>query len=145
MFLEKGTTIALASVIEGFSYVVNQVSPGNGRGDRKVVTLNDVPEHLSCIMGEASENLTPEQKLELAKILIEYEEVFVGPDGKIGKTNLVEHKIDTGDHVPIKQRARRLPFSQQGAMDKEIDKMLEQGVIRESNSPWSSPVVLVLK
>jgi hypothetical protein len=30
-------------------------------------------------------------------------------------------------------------------VDKECQKMLEKGVIKESNSPWSSAVVLVAK
>jgi hypothetical protein len=57
----------------------------------------------------------------------------------------VKHHIDTGDAAPIKQHPRRVPYSQIDAVNDEIDKMLQKGIIRPSSSPWSSPVVLVKK
>lgn len=33
----------------------------------------------------------------------------------------------------------------QEIMNREVDQMLEEGVIEPSNSPWNSPVVLVRK
>ena len=77
--------------------------------------------------------------------MIEFEDVFVGPDGKLGRTNLVTHSIDTGDAPLIRQRPRRVPYSQVEALDTEIENMLEQGIIRPSCSPYASPVVLVKK
>ena len=50
------------------------------------------------------------------------------------------HRVDTGNAVPIKQRPRRLPVSQQELVDKEA-----QGIIEPSDSPWSSPLVIVTK
>jgi hypothetical protein len=38
-----------------------------------------------------------------------------------------------------------VPYFQREIIDKEIKEMLASGVIRESTSPWSSPVVLVKK
>ena len=46
---------------------------------------------------------------------------------------------------PVRQPLRRIPYSLQDSVSKEVKKMLHQGVIRESNSPWSSPVVMVKK
>ncbi len=46
---------------------------------------------------------------------------------------------------PIKQRVRRLPLVKREQVDAEVDKMLAQGVIRPSQSPWASPVTLVPK
>lgn len=62
-----------------------------------------------------------------------------------GKTSLVEHIIDVGDAKPIKQRHFPILPAIEKLMCKEVDRILTLGVIEESNSPWSSPVVLVRK
>ena len=36
-------------------------------------------------------------------------------------------------------------MNMQAAVDVEIDKMLEKGMIEPSDSPWSSPIVAVTK
>lgn len=63
----------------------------------------------------------------------------------LGRTNLMEHVIDTGDAVPIKQRHYPVSPAVQAMMYVELDRMIDLGVIEESSSPWSSPVVLVRK
>ena len=63
----------------------------------------------------------------------------------MGLTDIVEHQIFTQDVPPIKQPPRRIPLAKMKDVDKEIEDMLNKGVIEESDSPWSSPVVLVKK
>lgn len=63
----------------------------------------------------------------------------------LGKTHLVEHHIDTGDAMPVKQRHWPYSPAMQSLVYAEVDRMLELGVIEESESPWSSPVILVRK
>jgi hypothetical protein len=46
---------------------------------------------------------------------------------------------------PIKQRAYRQPLVKRQIVDEEINRMLELGVIRPSQSPWASPITLVNK
>ena len=42
-------------------------------------------------------------------LLKRYQDVFVGPDGKLGRTNACEgHRVDTGDTLPIRQRLRHV-------------------------------------
>lgn len=63
----------------------------------------------------------------------------------LGRTSLITHSIDTGDAKPIKQRHYPLSPAVQSLVDAEVDWMLGLGVIKESNSSWSSPVVLTKK
>lgn len=56
-----------------------------------------------------------------------------------------EHAIDTGTTLPIRTKLRRYSPGERKIMDTEVDKMLQAGVIRPSQSPWASPVVLVPK
>ena len=53
--------------------------------------------------------------------------------------------IDTGNALPQKQPARRMPFSVHQEVTHQLKDMQNSGVIQPSKSPWSSPVVLVRK
>ena len=72
-------------------------------------------------------------------------DVFMGLDGKLGRTDLVKHRIDTGEAQPIKSRPYRTAISQREIIDNQIDEMLAGDQIECSDSPWCSPVVLVQK
>lgn len=64
----------------------------------------------------------------------------------LGRTHLMEHVIEVYDEtVPIKQRYYPISPVKQKFAYEEIDRMLELGVIEESDSAWSSPIVLVQK
>jgi hypothetical protein len=45
----------------------------------------------------------------------------------------------------LKQRAYSVSKAEADLIKKEVDEMLKQGIIRYSNSPWASPVVIVPK
>ena len=51
-----------------------------------------------------------------------------------GRTNIVQHRINTGDAQPIRQAPRRLPLAKQEKSEELVRKMLDEGVIEESNS-----------
>ena len=79
----------------------------------------------------------------LSVLLEKYSEVFVnGPDEPLGRTCAVEHSIDTRDTQPIKQRPYRIPVHLHHVVDQQVEEMLARGLVRPSNSPWSSPSAL---
>ncbi|XP_033237657.1 uncharacterized protein [Drosophila pseudoobscura] len=63
----------------------------------------------------------------------------------LGKTALLSHSIDVGDAKAVKQRHFPVSPAVEKLLYAEIDRMLSLGVIEESDSAWSSPVVLVQK
>ncbi|XP_045462161.1 uncharacterized protein LOC123672192 [Harmonia axyridis] len=56
-----------------------------------------------------------------------------------------EHRIDVGNHAPVASPPYRLTPQKTAILREEIDKMLQEDVIEESDSPWASPVVMVPK
>jgi hypothetical protein len=63
----------------------------------------------------------------------------------LGYTTLVEHEIKLTDDIPFKQPIRRIPPSFYGEVRVQLKELLDSGAIRESNSLFSSNVVLVRK
>lgn len=81
-----------------------------------------------------------------ASLLAEVVSMFPSSDvDGLGKTPLIQHSIDTPGCEPVKQRYYAVSPAIQKLMDGEINRMIELGVIEESQSPWSSPVVLIRK
>ena len=68
---------------------------------------------------------------------------FVGHNGWTGQTDLAEHGIDEQDSTPVKRTYQSVPLAKQKVVDKQIYKMLQQGIIEPSNSPRGFPTVLV--
>ena len=82
------------------------------------------------------------QRKELAEVITQYKEVF--PDVP-SKTNLIEHDVDVGDSALIKQHPYRVSPMKKELLDKEVQYMLKNDIIEESQSNWSSPCILVPK
>ena len=55
----------------------------------------------------------------------------------------MEHDINTGEHAPIKQLPRCILPHQGAIIDQQADELPANGRVEESQSPWSSAVVLV--
>ncbi|UYV66998.1 hypothetical protein LAZ67_4003622, partial [Cordylochernes scorpioides] len=97
------------------------------------------------ILSLVDERLNEEQKSMIAECLEKYSEVFDFDRKSFSTTSNVKHKIDTSDSRPIKQRPYRVSPVERRAIQSEVDKMIKMGIVQPSESPWSSPVVLVKK
>lgn len=89
--------------------------------------------------------LTDSDQANVKSLLHRYQSVFSTHDGDLGCTNLISHDIPLLDDIPVRQRYRRIPPSEYGAVKAHINQLLESQVIRESSSPYASPIVLVRK
>ncbi|XP_038072003.1 uncharacterized protein LOC119740694 [Patiria miniata] len=89
--------------------------------------------------------LEDEQKAKVASLLRKHENAFSCNDQDFGFADKITHRISTGSAHPIRQRHRPLPPSQYRAVREHIQDLLKKQIIRESSSPWASPVVIVQK
>ena len=89
--------------------------------------------------------LTEKQQKQFDELMEKHQDIFAKDSNDLGRTNVTQHSIETGDERPIHQNFYRVDPAKQEIIKKEIEKMKESGVIRRSTSPWTSPVVLVGK
>jgi len=58
-----------------------------------------------------------------------------------GSTDLCKMKIDVGTARLICQRHYKIPDRLKDGVREEIERLVDSGIIVESTSPWSSPIV----
>ena len=91
------------------------------------------------------ESLTDSETEKLEELLYNYQHVFSLSVGDLGTPHMVQHRIETGHVPPIRQQPRRTSPWKHDEIQLQVTDLLQQGKVKESSSPWSSPVVLVTK
>ena len=99
---------------------------------------SDVLQHLD----EKLQHLPMGERMAVAELVREFSDVF--PDVPC-KTPFACHDVDVGNARPIKQHPYRLNPTKLAILRKEVDYMLQHGIVEPSESEWSSPCVLVPK
>lgn len=90
-------------------------------------------------------HLSEEEKNALIPVLDSIKQVFHDPDNRLSCTTNVECSIRTEDDIPIYQKTYPYPVAYKEEVNAQISKLLEDGIIRPSRSPWNSPVWIVPK
>lgn len=91
------------------------------------------------------EGLDLDEQRRLAELLQRWTKVFAADEDDFGHTTAVLHQIPTGDAPPVRERYRPVPPNLYAELRSLLKGMLDNGVIKESASPWAAPVVLVRK
>lgn len=101
------------------------------------------PENLSFDFGDSA--LPTEWRERVTSMLKSMPEVFSHHDLDFGQTDKVRHHIKLKDETPFKYRARPIHPHDVDAVRKHLQELLDSGIIRESESPFASPIVVVRK
>jgi hypothetical protein len=108
--------------------------------------VNDDPttgelSHIQCIFDALPPELTQEERQQAVDFIQKNASLFSKSEFDIGRTNLVQHRIDTGDNRPFKQVLRRHPIAHLPTTDEHVKNMLANDIIE----PAASNVVLIHK
>lgn len=91
------------------------------------------------------ENLSVNEKEKISTLISQYSDIFAQNPKKPKVVTNMHHHIVTNDALPIKRKPYRLPHAWNSEIDKQIQEMLQNDIIRPSSSPWNSPIILVKK
>lgn len=133
--------------LEEVSVLESRVSAPSTPGDSRVKTgsLEEVETVLSPLWTNVAEDVPEECQNRLRGLLMKYRAAFSLNEWDLGYTDLVQHVIETGQELPVRQALRRQPLVLLPVIDEQVESMLAQGLIEPSVSPWSSNVVMVQK
>ena len=107
------------------------ISPGDVYPNRKV-ELEDA-------------DIKDSTRVSFEELCEQQHEAFSKNNKHIGRTQLIEMEIDTGDSLPVAQYPYTLPLKHYDWVCQEKETLEKSGVIERSLSRWASPVIVVPK
>lgn len=85
------------------------------------------------------------QLTRLKAVIVEFRDIFAFKPEELGRTGLIQHHIDPGDHPPVRQRPYRFSDKQRGIIEEHVDDVSNRGIIQPCTSPSASPIIPVQK
>jgi hypothetical protein len=115
------------------------ISSLNGRSSR------ELREKRNQLEGKF-EHLSPAEKQTVLSFIDEYSDQFCNEEtGVLPSTTKGRHDIQRGNALAIKKNPYRVPYALREEMKRQLDDMLDKGVITPSASLWGAPLILVPK
>lgn len=84
-------------------------------------------------------HLSREDGDEIKKILNKYPNVFANPNKKLTYSTVVQAEIKTSNDNPVYSKSYPYPMALKSEIDKQIEEMLNDGIIRPSLSAYNAP------
>ncbi|GMF40671.1 unnamed protein product [Phytophthora fragariaefolia] len=169
-WIRRGTVVASASVIPASAFNPEATTTGGtmttedeqsvkagvksvseereeGVGEKVKASKPDAPpDKGSGMKADFSQSKLSSEQKELFQTELDcFRSLFVESSKKPGRTDLLQFEIDTGDSSPIQQPPYRVSLTDGEIMGAEIQQYLELHLIRPSNSPCASPVLMIRK
>ncbi|KAL7841411.1 hypothetical protein SRHO_G00251020 [Serrasalmus rhombeus] len=128
--IPRGTPLSIVQSADLASPIVK--SKNTGELDPNLIDFGDSP-------------LPNEWKEKLTRKLCRRCNVFSLHEWEVGLAKGVEHNIRLTDPCPFRERSRQLAPADIEDVCKHLQELLDAGVIKESRSPYASPIVVARK
>jgi len=76
------------------------------------------------------------ERRKVAEFLLKHHSAFSRSEFDVGKTDLIQQRIDTGNHSPISESLRRHPRVHLDLIDDTVDQLVAAGIVEPATSPW---------
>ena len=92
---------------------------------------------------EKNGNLNGAEKEEAVKLIAEFADVFALDRSELGATDMVYHEIPLNSDQPVQCPYRRVPFHLRADCVKEVQELLDAGIVQHSTSNYNSPAIIL--
>jgi len=119
--------------------VVEESSPVTGETTKPkqiVSEDDDLPDYIQKLLDDVDDSIPESACMTLEEILRDNVSVFSQHEYDLGRTNIIQHYIDTGNSRPVRQSLRCFPPAHVEAISEHI---------KPAQSPWASNIVLAKK
>lgn len=89
--------------------------------------------------------ISSEWKNRLQAQLLRWRDLFSRDDFDVGCAKSATHRIRLKEDKPFRERSRRVPLGDLDDLREQLSELKRTGIIRESRSPYASPIVVVRK
>nr|CAH7756694.1 unnamed protein product [Callosobruchus chinensis] len=90
-------------------------------------------------------HLNDEERTHITKLCEAYNDIFYYEGGPLTFTNEIKHHIRTTGEIPVHTKSYRYPHMLKSEIQSQVKSLLDQNIIRHSNSAYNSPVWLIPK
>jgi hypothetical protein len=116
------------------------------KNPKLLMTVADTNTRLKLLINISEANCSDSRLESMAKeTKKKHAEMFTEALTPTTVCSMTKHKIDTENHQPIRQIGEKVPLHLQEQVQEEIDKLITQGIIRESSGACRSRLVVVPK
>ena len=161
IFIHKNRVLAVASIIDEEANITTLDDATNMdtemNNDENRAQCNNVSAASSndslptanakekIIFDLSQSDLSDSEKAQLLSFLEKHRDAFANNMAELGKTKLYHHTVETTTDNPVRTRPYKYAPKVKEELDRQVEEMLEQGIIEPSDSVWNSGVVMVPK
>ena len=91
------------------------------------------------------DHLNKEEKQHVENLIEKYADRFHIPGEPLGATTVVQHNIPTTDDQPIFSKQYRFPPIHKEEISRQVNELIDNKIIKPSQSPYNTPVWIVPK
>jgi len=91
------------------------------------------------------EHLNVEKRAHVERLIERHSDCFHLSNEKLDYTNVLEHRIPTINEISVHMRQYRFPVIHKDEINRQMNELLEQEIVKLSKSPYNTPVWIVPK
>ena len=125
--------------------VIATLTPQEEEEINRVEIQNNLPKSRKDLSWLKTEGLPTHVKRGLSEVIWKYSALFVSKETELGRTPWATCTLETDNEIPVQGKMYGTPLALRHVLIQKLNELKDANLIRESNSDWTSSLLLVKK